>query len=88
MKWDHQPDYRSRSWQGSITEHRVRIQQELEDSPSYRARTTEAIAKAYPLAAAAAVKQTRLPLKTFPAACPYDWAAITTRDHPLPGDDA
>ncbi len=86
LKWDYQVPYRSRSWQGSILEHRARIDQDLVDSPSYRARTVEAVAKAYPLALAAAVKQTRLPLKTFPETCPYDWAEITTREHPLPGD--
>ena len=88
LKWDHLPKRRSRSWQGSIIEHRARIAQELADSPSYDSRIDEAVSKAYPLAVGAAVRQTGLAPASFPAACPYDWVSITTREHLLAGDDA
>ena len=83
LKWDHQPQKRTRSWQGSILEHRRRIDRELKDSLSYRNRVDDAVARAYDAAQAKAVSETGLPLATFPEACPYDWAAITTREHPL-----
>ncbi|WP_156679138.1 DUF29 domain-containing protein [Sphingomonas profundi] len=83
LKWDHQPTLRTRSWQGSILEHRRRIARELKDSPSYSARIDDAVERAYEAAQAAAVGQTGLPLATFPDTCPYDWEAITSRDHPL-----
>lgn len=83
LKWDHQPDRRTRSWQSSIVEHRRRIAKELRDSPSYKARIDEAVADAYDTAAARASAETELPIGTFPEACPYDWKAITMREHAL-----
>lgn len=88
LKWDYQPEYRTRSWQGSINVQRLRILGELEDSPSYARRIEEATRRAYGQARAQASDETDLPLKTFPETCPYDWAAITAREHLLPGDDA
>lgn len=88
LKWDFQPGRRSRSWQGSILEHRRRIEREMRRNPSFHSRIEEAVGDAYPAAQAAAVKETELPLRTFPETCPYDWTAITSREHPLPGDDA
>ncbi len=88
LKWDYQPEYRTRSWQTSINIQRKRIALEIGDNPSYRRRIEEAVEKAYGLARDEAAAETELYLKTFPVACPYDWTEITTRDHPLPGDDA
>jgi hypothetical protein len=83
LKWDHQPERRSRSWQGSILEHRRRIDDELEDSPSYSARIDEAIRRAYRTAVARALRETELPLEAFPSECPYDWDEIMNREHLL-----
>lgn len=83
LKWDFQPERRSRSWQGSIVEHRRRIEDELEDSPSYSARIEEAIARAYRTAAPLAVRETGLPLQTFPSTCPYSWDDLMNREHEL-----
>ena len=83
LKWDYQPAGRAnRSWWLSIDEHRDRIERELQDSPSYRTRTAEAVTRAYPSARRGASAETGLPLKTFPENCPYDWDAIVSRDHP------
>ena len=87
LKWDHQPGLRSRSWQASIAVQRNAIADAIQQSPSYGARTDLAITRAYSDARREASGETDLPLKTFPEACPYDWAAITTRDHRLDGDD-
>ncbi|HEX8469360.1 MAG TPA: DUF29 domain-containing protein [Allosphingosinicella sp.] len=83
LKWDAQPERRSRSWQGSIMEHRRRIEAELEDSPSYSSRKDEAIHKAYRTAVPLAFRDTGLPLETFPEACPYTWDDIMDRAHEL-----
>lgn len=88
LKWDFQPARRSKSWVSSIDEHRDRTSDGLRRSPSFKPRIDEAVATAYRYARQRAVRETDLPLKTFPDTCPYDWAAITTRAHPLPGDDA
>ena len=83
LKWDHQPEHRGRSWSGSIAEHRIRVEDALQESPSYKARRDDAVIKAYRTARVRASQETDLPLATFPEACPYDWQAITARDHPL-----
>ena len=84
LKWDQQPERRSPSWSYSILEHRRRIAQELADSPSYKSRIEEAVARAYETAPAAAARETGLQLRTFPASCPYTWADITERSFELP----
>ncbi len=47
IKWRHQPDQQSRSWQASIDEARSRIARILEDSPSLASFPGEALADAY-----------------------------------------
>ena len=84
LKWDFQPQRRTAGWIASIIEHRRRIEAELEDSPSYAARCEEAVHRAYRTAPIAAARETRLPISTFPADCPYSWSEIVDRDHELP----
>ena len=79
LKWDFQPERRSRSWAGSIAEHRSRIEDQLADNPSLLPRRNEALARAYRLARLAAVTETGLPLHNFPIDPPYDWPAIMER---------
>jgi hypothetical protein len=83
LKWDIQSDYRSRSWAVSIDGHRIRVTQRLEDSPSYKSRIEEAVARAYRRARYDASKETRLPLKHFPTDCPFSFDEIMTREHHL-----
>ena len=79
LKWDHQPERRSRSWVITIDEHRARIIHELRDSPSLRPRIEDAMSDAYRLARRTAARETGLSITTFPAANPYDWKTITSR---------
>ena len=79
LKWDSQEERRSRGWANSIDEHRNRIHDELDISPSYRVKTDAALAKAYRQARAEAAAETGLPLRTFPRSCPYSWEDIVTR---------
>lgn len=71
LKWQFQPEMRSGSWAGSITEHRTRIQSLLDDSPSLKNFLPEALDWAYPRARRQASDETELPINQFPEACPY-----------------
>ncbi|HYD38849.1 MAG TPA: DUF29 domain-containing protein [Allosphingosinicella sp.] len=83
LKWDFQPKRRSNSWIASIAEHRARISQELEDSPSYKARLDEAMSRAWRPARARASGELDLPLKRLPAKLPYSFEDIMSRQHEL-----
>lgn len=71
LKWEFQAEQRSGSWRGSILEQRIRIHQQLEDSPSLKDQIPDSITKAYPNALALAVKETGLADNKFPQSCPY-----------------
>ena len=47
LKWQFQPELRSRSWKSSIFEHRRRIHEDIEDSPSLKPYLEEVFAKCY-----------------------------------------
>ncbi len=83
LKWDHQAERRSRSWTGSIREHRRRIARALKRNPSYSSRLEEAIEEAYDVATAMAERQIGIDFSTFPETCPYSWKEITQREHTL-----
>jgi hypothetical protein len=80
LKWQFQPDSRSGSWAGSITEHRTRIQGLLEDSPSLNTFLGDAIAWAYPRARRQASDETGLSLGSFPEHCPYELDLVLSDD--------
>jgi hypothetical protein len=83
LKWDHQPERRSRGWILSIREHRARASHALEENPSFRRRRTEAVAKAYEVARLRAARETDLDPSTFPEDCPYDVDAVLSRPFSL-----
>ena len=83
LKWDVQTSHRSRSWATSIDGHRVRVRENLEESPSYKSRVDEAVTKAYRRARYDAAKETRLSLEVFPETCPFTFDEIMTREHHL-----
>jgi len=83
LKWDHQPERRTRSWQMTIAEQRVQIEQQLTDNPSLKSRRDEAVVQAYRRARLIASGETDLDLGRFPESCPYDWDAITRRPFTL-----
>lgn len=69
LKWDYQPQQRSRSWQGTIEQERANINFYLKDSPSLkRYLIDESLSKVYPTARADGFKETGL---EFPVSCPY-----------------
>lgn len=79
LKWDHQPDRRTRSWTLSIRESRDRIEDTIDASPALRQRRPEALRQAYRSARVRAALETDLPLSTFPEECPYSLEDILTR---------
>jgi hypothetical protein len=83
LKWDFQPERRSNSWIASIVEHRQRLEQELEDSPSYSVRIGDALRRAWRPARALAAVETDMPLKQLPAELPYSFEDVMNREHAL-----
>lgn len=84
LKWQFQPNLRSRSWQLTIKEQRLRIEKLLAENPSLKSKLTETQEKVYPYSVISAEKETGL--SSFPEACPYDLAEILTPNF-LPEND-
>ena len=79
LKWDHQPERRSRSWANSIATQRLDLDQVLEDNPGLKPRIGEALSRAYPKARLQASTETEFPPARFLATCPYSFNDITSR---------
>src|ERR1700757_2119353 len=47
LKWDHQPEKRTRSWAISIKDQRIAFELVLQDNPGLQGRRDEALARAY-----------------------------------------
>src|SRR5437588_13004484 len=67
LKWEHQPDHRSGSWQGTILEQRRELRKLLESGTLYN-HATSVLAEAYADARKQAAAETTLPRGTFPVA--------------------
>ncbi|MEZ5671678.1 MAG: DUF29 domain-containing protein [Thiotrichaceae bacterium] len=80
LKWHSQPQMQSGSWRGSICEQRIRIHDQLEDSPSLKNYLEISIEKAYPAALKIAHQETRLPISAFPVNCPYSINELLDED--------
>ncbi|WP_181704583.1 DUF29 domain-containing protein [Chthonobacter rhizosphaerae] len=72
LKWEHQPERRSMSWQTTIGEMRTHIDGLIEDSPSLAAFPESVIDQAYATARREAAEEMRRDLRTLPDRCPYD----------------
>lgn len=71
LKWQHQPNRRSKSWRFSVVAARSAVSEILEDSPSLVAEARALLHKGYGLAREQAIAETGLPDASFPAQCPY-----------------
>ena len=86
LKLQFQPERATRSWLGSIREHRRRLRDDLEASPSLQRYARDSLARAYDDARKQAADETGLALRTFPVACPYSFEQVLDPDF-LPGID-
>ena len=80
LKWQYQPNMRSNSWSSTIDEQRDQINDELDDNPSLKNYTIEAIEKAYSRSVKLAIKDTKLPITIFPTICPYTQSELLNED--------
>jgi hypothetical protein len=67
LKWQLQPDRRSRSWFCSIREQRRAIERLLKQNPSLRAKAADALTDGYESGVDLVLRDTELPLRCLPA---------------------
>ncbi|WP_334883775.1 DUF29 domain-containing protein [Nostoc sp.] len=77
LKWQFQPEKRSGSWEGSIIEHRRRVKEALDDSPSLKSYLESVFAQCYAQAVKQAKAETGLFVESFPLVCPYQLPEVT-----------
>jgi hypothetical protein len=87
LKWQFQPNKRSKSWKRTIIEQRQRIQQLLKTSPSLTYQIDEKVTEAYENAVKLAVSETGLPKSLFPKICPFTLEQTLDEDF-YSGDDS
>jgi hypothetical protein len=71
LKWELQPDRRSRSWFCSIREQRRAIERLLKQNPSLRIKAADALADGFETGVDLVLRETDLPLRSLPAASPW-----------------
>ena len=80
LKWQYQPSHRSRSWQTSIVEHRLRFEDAFAESPSLKRYFIEVFDDAYTGAIQLASSETGISKATFPKNCPYTQKQVLDSD--------
>ncbi|WP_199335999.1 DUF29 domain-containing protein [Nostoc sp. FACHB-110] len=85
LKWEYQPQNRSRSWLATIRIQRRDTLRLLKDNPSLKPYLDDALKEAYDNGRDLAMGETNLPEQTFPLTCLYTLAEIFD-DRFYPGD--
>lgn len=80
LKWQYQPHRRSGSWEGSVLEHRRRLNKALQESPSLQPYLQTILLESYTAACKQAKAETGLPLETFPVECAYSLSDLLDDD--------
>jgi len=80
LKWQYQPNKRTRSWEKSIAEHRRRIRKIFKSSPSLRNYFQQIFDECYLDARKQAKIETRLPLEHFPVNSPFTSQQVLDED--------
>jgi Domain of unknown function DUF29 len=80
LKWQYQPDFRGRSWEGSIEGQREEIGLLLKDSPSLKSKIDECLSAAYKKSKSLIKQETPIDLKVLPAQCPYTFEQVINDD--------
>jgi len=76
LKWEYHPDLRSRSWFLTIREQRRAIDRHLYRNHSLKSRLSDALEDGFEAGLDLALRETNLPLRTFPVQCPYGVESI------------
>jgi hypothetical protein len=71
LKWDYQPEARSRSWTGTIREQRREILDLLAENPSLKPYLPEAITKGFLKGRDLFERETLISLNSIPKTCPF-----------------
>ncbi|APB32731.1 hypothetical protein GlitD10_0420 [Gloeomargarita lithophora Alchichica-D10] len=80
LKYKYQSEKRSNSWRFSILEHRFRLEDILEDSPSLGTYLLDVMDKCYTKARKKAVQETGMSMATFPLECPFTAEQVLDED--------
>jgi Domain of unknown function DUF29 len=80
LKWQFQPEMRSRGWRLSIEGQRLDLDDHLRDNPSLKSILPQSIAQAYRRALIEAEKETGLNAESFPPVCPYAFDEMMSAD--------
>jgi Domain of unknown function DUF29 len=87
LKWEYQPQHRSRSWLATLRIQRRDTLRLLQDNPSLKPYLDDAIKEMYANARDLAMAETDLPEQTFPLSCSYDLTEILD-DSFYPGESS
>jgi|ERR1700722_16878120 uncharacterized protein DUF29 len=71
LKWRYQPGLRGRSWQLTIEQQRLHLQDHLAENPSLKSQLDEVMVSAYRHTRIDAERETHLQRSTFPVDCPF-----------------
>ncbi len=82
LKWDYQPEYRSKSWKATIREQRRTAQKLIQQNSSLKSYLEEAIADAFESGLDLVVRETPLDYQDLPATYPYTQEQILDPDFP------
>jgi hypothetical protein len=82
LKWEAQPERRSRSWRATMSDARAEITDLLEENPSLKPLTNDTPGNVYEQAVKQAMDEAGLPRKVFPPTCPYTFEQIMTDNFP------
>jgi hypothetical protein len=83
LKWDYQPQKRSKSWKATIREQRHQVQLNLQENPILKSYLLTAVDDSYELALALVVRETPLDYQDLPSLCPYQIAEILDPKFPM-----
>jgi hypothetical protein len=82
LKWDYQPDKRSKRWRVTIQIQRREIEDLLGDNPSLKSYLSEAIPKGYQAGVDLVRLETPLDYEDLPKTCPYTSGQLFDSDFP------
>jgi hypothetical protein len=81
LKWQYQEIRRSRSWQLSIDEQRIKFEETLEDNAGLKPKLDEILRRAYRLAVIQASRETNISKSIFPENCPWELNQLIKEDY-------